>query len=39
LQAELQPLDFTTSHFDALEQSGLLSRIDGRPAAFSIFER
>jgi hypothetical protein len=39
LQAELQALDFAMAHFEALEQSGLLIRVDGRPVAFSIFER
>jgi hypothetical protein len=39
LQAELQALDFTMAHFDELELSGLMIRIDGRPVAFSIFER
>ena len=39
LQAELQALDFTMAHFDDLEQSGLMIWIDGRPVAFSIFER
>jgi hypothetical protein len=39
LQAELQALDFTMANFDALEQSGVLIRVHGRPAAFSLFER
>jgi hypothetical protein len=39
LHAELQALDFTMAHFDELEQSGLMIRIDGKPVAFSIFER
>ena len=39
LQAELQALDFTMAHFDELEQNGLMIRIDGKPVAFSIFER
>lgn len=39
LQAELRALDFAMAHFEALEQSGLLIRVDGRPVAFSIFER
>lgn len=39
LKSELQALDFTMAHFDELEQSGLVIRIDGRPVAFSIFER
>jgi hypothetical protein len=39
LQAELRALDFVMAHFEALEQSGLLIRVDGMPVAFSIFER
>lgn len=39
LQAELQALQFTLAHFSALEQSGLVIRVDGRPVAFAIFER
>ena len=37
LQAELQALDFVMAHFEALEQSGLLIRVDGQPVAFSIY--
>ena len=39
LRAELQALDFTMAHFEVLEQSGVLIRVDGRPVAFSIYER
>jgi len=39
LHAELQALDFTMLHFDALEQSGVMILIEGRPVAFSLFER
>jgi hypothetical protein len=39
LRDELQALDLTMARFDELEQSGLVIRIDGRPVAFSIFER
>jgi hypothetical protein len=39
LKAELQALDFTMAHFETLEQSGILIRVDGRPVAFSIYER
>ncbi len=36
---EVAALEFTLSHFDELNQSGLLITVAGRPAAFSIFER
>jgi hypothetical protein len=39
LQSELQALDFTMTHFDELEQSGVVILLDGRPVAFTIFER
>ena len=39
LRAELRALDFAMANFDALEQSGLVILISGRPVAFSIFER
>ena len=39
LQAELQALDFTMLHFDELEQNGVMILIEGRPMAFSLFER
>jgi hypothetical protein len=39
LQTELQALDFTIAHFEALELSGILIRVDGKPVAFSIYER
>lgn len=39
LQAELAALDFSMSHFDELEQSGMMIRIDGVASAFSVFER
>jgi hypothetical protein len=39
LRAELAALDFTIRHLHALEQDGLVIRVEGRPAAFSVFER
>ncbi|MEX2178494.1 MAG: phosphatidylglycerol lysyltransferase domain-containing protein [Gemmatimonadaceae bacterium] len=39
LVSELKALTFTMTHFDELEQNGLMIRIAGRPVAFSIFER
>lgn len=39
LKAELAALDFSMRHFDELEQSGLMIRIRGVSAAFSMFER
>ena len=39
LQAELSALDFSMRHFDELEQSGMMIRIDGVASAFSMFER
>jgi hypothetical protein len=39
LRDELQALDFTIAHFEALELSGILIKVDGKPVAFSIYER
>lgn len=39
LKAELSALDFSMSHFDELEQSGMMIRINGVSSAFSMFER
>ena len=39
LRAELAALDFAMRHFDELEQSGMMIRINGVSSAFSIFER
>ena len=39
LVAELAALDFTVAHLQALEQDGLVIRVDDEPVAFSIFER
>lgn len=39
LRAELEAVDFAMMHFDELEQSGLVIKVDGQPVAFSIFER
>ena len=39
LRQELEALDATMAHFDALEQAGVLVRVDGKPVAFSVFER
>lgn len=39
LKAELSALDFSMRHFDELEQSGMMIRIDGVASAFSMFER
>lgn len=36
---ELRALDFTMTHFDALEQNGVLIRVEVRPVAFAIWER
>lgn len=38
-QQELRALDFTMTHFDALEQNGVLIRVGGRPVGFAIWER
>lgn len=39
LAMELEALEFTLPRIDALEQDGVLVRVDGRPAAFSVVER
>ena len=39
LRAELAALEFTIAHLRALEQDGLVLRIEGDPVAFSIYER
>lgn len=39
LRDEAAALDATMASFDALEQAGVLVRVDGRPVAFSVFER
>lgn len=39
LRAELEALEATMTHFDALEQQGVMVRVDARPVAFSVFER
>tara|TARA_R110000751_G_scaffold85615_2_gene170863 strand:- start:80713 stop:81654 length:942 start_codon:yes stop_codon:yes gene_type:complete len=39
LAQELQALDFTMTHFDALEQNGVLVRVAGAPVGFAIWER
>jgi len=39
LAQELQALDFTMTHFDALEQNGVLIRVAGQPVGFAIWER
>jgi hypothetical protein len=36
---ELRALDFTMTHFDALEQNGVLIRVAGQPVGFAIWER
>lgn len=39
LRAELEALDYTMAHVRELEQDGLVIRIQGKPVAFSVFER
>lgn len=39
LAMELEALEFTLPRLDVLEQDGVLVRVDGRPAAFSVLER
>lgn len=38
LQSELNALEYTLEHFDELGLSGISISIDGKPAAFSIYE-
>jgi hypothetical protein len=39
LRDEAAALDATMAAFETLEQAGVLVRVDGRPVAFSVFER
>jgi hypothetical protein len=39
LSQELESLDFVLKNFLKLKEEGMLIRIDGKPAAFSIYER
>jgi hypothetical protein len=39
LRQELHALEFTVRHLEAVEQDGLLIRVQGEPVAFSLFER